>query len=173
MPTPFPSPDGRLCGTALLRHTPPDDAPHFDWLVVLDGRVPAEEDRSVPCMRLRRRLDLAESGMDLHAESLPPHRGLYLALAAPRSLSGGRGLVEPIRRGEVLAVRPGQDGCTIDLRWRETRDGEGVLPETDMRVRLDGRPSDRISEIRIRVERVRSDAQGSDMPGSELGGSRR
>lgn len=140
--------DDRRPRTALLRHTPLDEVPHFDWLVVLDGDAPGPDDRTVPCFRLSQRLDLATDGSTLEARPLAAHRGLYLVLSAPRELSAGRGLVEPLRRGEVLAVRDDAGQRLIDLRWHAVED---QCSETLMRVRLPATSAATGGTIRLAV----------------------
>ncbi len=122
--------------TALLRHSPPDAAPHLDWLVVLDGTAPAADERTVPCYRLQQRLDRAGAGTRLEARRIDLHRAFYLRLDTPTELSNRRGRVEPLRQGDVLAVRFDGDDRVIDLRWRG-----GAAPDLDgtpvlMRIRL-------------------------------------
>lgn len=134
--------------TKLLRHTPPGEASHFDWLVVLDGSVPAPEERAVPCVRLSKRLDLAEAGDLLEGVRLAPHRGHYLRLDAPCELSGGRGLVEPIRGGDVCGITHRAAEIGLQLRWRALAGDEAVL----MRVSISPRDDRRGSAVAVRVE---------------------
>lgn len=140
--------------TSLLRHAPPGEEAHFDWFVVLDGRRHGIDERTVPCLRLRDRLDLAGCGSTLEGRSLPPHRGLYLDLETPRELAGCRGLVEPLRRGDVLSVRAEGGDVVVDLRWRPIAISAPIVPERIMRVRLSGSIGGPNEPVQLAVEEV-------------------
>ncbi len=152
--------------TSLLRHSPRGEPAHFDWLVVLDGSTPDAEARVVPCYRLASRLDLAESGAALEALALPPHRGLYLTLGEPRTLSGDRGRIEPVRHGVVRAVRPVGDALLIDLTWNAVGAGTHGPEEHSgavaMRLRVESPSDESGGPIGIRVEGVETISQDAE-----------
>lgn len=118
--------------TALLRHDPVGETPHFDWLVELAPPAPA-----VPTFRLGHRLDLAAAGCRLEAVRIADHRRLYLTLDEPRQLSGERGRVTPFRRGVAAIVRGERDGYGLAIDWADP-DESGASVRTELRLESAG-----------------------------------
>jgi hypothetical protein len=110
---------------SLLRHTPSDGPPHFDWLIDLviptPDRLRGQGDR-VPTFRVQEALDACPAGCEIDAVRIADHRRLYLGLTEPRVLSENRGTVCPHRHGRILeaTVTPtSHEAGAIELliRW--------------------------------------------------------
>lgn len=86
---------------AVLRHTLPSGAWHYDWL--LAERQPMHaDDRCARAFRVAVRPDQMQAGAKAALEEQPIHRAHYLALAAPTPISGDRGTAEPLAAGTVV-----------------------------------------------------------------------
>jgi hypothetical protein len=104
----------------VLLHTMPDGSSHFDWLL---EREPEEAPASGGLLtwRVSRRPDEASPGC-LWARRLADHRAEYLHYEGP--VSGGRGDVRRLARGECIVVR--DEAGEVEFRCRfEGRDAEG------------------------------------------------
>lgn len=115
---------------ALLRHTLPDGTSHYDWLLARSERVGADE-RCLLTLRVAQRVDRLQEGA-VAAERLPDHRGVYLEHEGP--VSGGRGRVARVAKGECAIVEEAPDLIAATLRWegavaalrvRATREADG------------------------------------------------
>lgn len=105
---------GEPLPAAVVRHRGAPGGDHFD--VLLAVREPAGPDDAA-CATWRAAVDPAEAapGSTFAVEPLPAHRALYLSLAGPRELGGGRGTAVPVRAG---TWRPARDGH-IEFRWSD------------------------------------------------------
>ncbi|MGA1631698.1 MAG: hypothetical protein ACO4BU_06280 [Phycisphaerales bacterium] len=110
---------------SLLRHTPPDGPPHFDWLIDLSiptpDRLRGEGDR-VPTFRVQEALDACPAGCEIAARRIADHRRFYLGLTEERVLSDNRGTVRPHRHGRILeatVIHASRKAGAIELliRW--------------------------------------------------------
>ena len=107
---------------AVIRHETAGGA-HFDLL--LARRAPlGPDDRACATWRAAHDPAALAVGAETPMEPIDDHRAHYLHLAAASELSGGRGRVHPVARGEW---RAGADGA-VEVRW----DGAGAA-----RYRLD------------------------------------
>jgi hypothetical protein len=104
---------------ALLKHTTPDGAFHYDWLMEPSG-VP---EAALITFRVFERPD--DAGVDrLAAQRLADHRRVYLEYEGP--LTGGRGSVERVGEGTCEVI---VDGAVFEVeiegavrrRWRGVR----------------------------------------------------
>jgi hypothetical protein len=110
---------------SLLRHTPPDGPPHFDWLIDLVIPTPDRlrgEGHRVPTFRVQKALDACPAGCEIAARRIADHRRFYLGLTEERVLSDNRGIVRPHRHGRILeaTVTPtSREAGAIELliRW--------------------------------------------------------
>jgi len=84
--------------TVLLRHDVPDGSQHIDWMIARD---PAGTGNLIT-FRLDQRVDALRSGQTLEIERIADHRSRYLTYQGP--ISGSRGVVTQLRRGEVKRV---------------------------------------------------------------------
>lgn len=107
----------------LLRHDLPDGSSHLDWLL-----EPAPGASELVSFRVQVRPD--DPGVTAFvAERIGAHRPLYLDYAGP--VSGGRGTVSPVSRGECTILTDEAWGIEIMLSgrsftlWRGVVDGPG------------------------------------------------
>lgn len=82
---------------AILRHELPDGSAHFDLLLAEGDADDAA--RVVPTWRCPDDPMSLAAGSTMPVQPLPPHRGLYLRLHAPRELDHGRGRVQAVHSG--------------------------------------------------------------------------
>ncbi len=96
---------------ALVRHDTTDGSFHYDWF--LAGESVART------LRSDERLDQLSGAAETQLVAVADHRLLYLHLAEPVELSGGRGIVTPIAQGSWRAVstQGGSKDELIEVRW--------------------------------------------------------
>lgn len=117
-PQPFlPAPPGASWRpAAVIRHETAGGA-HFDLL--LARREPAgPDDRACATWRTAHDPAAMAVGAETSIEPIDDHRARYLRLADASELSGGRGRVHPVARGDW---RPCADG-TVEVQW----EGDGA-----------------------------------------------
>ncbi|MCA9304316.1 MAG: hypothetical protein KC996_09355 [Phycisphaerales bacterium] len=98
--------------TVVLLHSTPDGGHHFDWMV--EQPTPGIEHR---LMTWRCGQSPAEWGWDGRCERIEMHREAYLHYEG--AISGGRGSVRRIARGEVLEQRLTAEDVDLSIRWGE------------------------------------------------------
>jgi hypothetical protein len=113
-PSPAPDPPAttpRPCPTVQLRHDLPDGSSHVDWMIAQDpgGRDP------LISFRLSRRVDELTAGEQAEARRVGDHRPAYLDRQGP--VSGGRGTVTRLARGEVIAWAHRGAAWHLEIRW--------------------------------------------------------
>lgn len=111
---------------ALLLHLLPDGTSHVD-LLVARGANPAPEDRTVRTWRCANRPDRQPPGSVLDLERIGDHRAFYLGLAVPRTLDGDRGVVTPLRSGEVEGDGEGDE---LRIAWDDGGRGRWLVRES-------------------------------------------
>ncbi len=97
--------------TVQLRHVLPDGSEHVDWMIAQD---PAGHDRLIT-FRLPRRIDDLVEGETVIAEDIGLHRPAYLDYEGP--VSGGRGEVTRLRRGDVVSWDREADRWVLEVVW--------------------------------------------------------
>jgi hypothetical protein len=99
--------------TVLLLHECPDGTRHVDWMLACDDSA----HRPLITFRAAGRIDELAEGASLPLERLGDHRPLYLEYEG--EISGGRGTVRRLARGQFLALQPGNGsgGQTLEVRW--------------------------------------------------------
>jgi len=108
-----PAPEIRL-PTVQLLHTLPDGTFHFDWMIA--AAIGAEA--NLITFRLPRRIDDLAAGEEVLATPLGLHRRAYLEYEGP--VSGDRGFVKRVTRGEVRTVRRDDREWRLEVRWQGT-----------------------------------------------------
>jgi hypothetical protein len=100
--------------TALLRHTRDADDVHFDWLIAQD------EAACEPLITLQvpRAVHEMTANETVVARRIPDHRTAYLTYEGP--VSGDRGQVSRVARGEATLDAPPASASTIAVNWSTT-----------------------------------------------------
>ena len=110
--------------TVQLRHVLPDGSEHVDWMIAQD---PAGADGLIT-FRLPRRIDDLAEGETVIAEDIGLHRSAYLDYEGP--VSGGRGEVTQLRRGDVVSWDREADRWVLEVVW------SGVASQVPIRQEL-------------------------------------
>lgn len=104
----------------LLRHEMPDGSWHYDWMLEWDGAPDPE--RALVAFRVSVRPD-ERVGLSFDAERIGAHRRLYLEYEG--AVTGGRGRVVRVARGDMAGLRVAEDSIDVSLwiggaraRWR-------------------------------------------------------
>lgn len=111
-----PSTPPKSVPSVILRHDTPDGGWHFDWMILLEsGRLMT--------FRIVERPD--EAGGEFEATRLADHRAAYLEYEG--ELTGGRGRVTRVARGEVRLVEANDERVVVEgeyggrrMRWTGT-----------------------------------------------------
>jgi hypothetical protein len=128
--------------TVILRHDVPDGSSHFDWMFEPPAGFPrnsASDSARLVTFRCDIRPDQLQPGTAQFINRLPDHRDRYLDYEGP--VSGDRGTVMRIRRGEITGCRAlvvdGDVGCELVVEWRSA----GTHSESQV-IRLISGPDD-------------------------------
>lgn len=100
--------------TALLRHTRDGDDVHFDWLIAQD----ADACEPLITLQVPRAVHEMAAGEQVAARRIADHRTAYLTYEGP--VSGDRGHVTRVARGEATLDAPTTQATTISVRWGTT-----------------------------------------------------
>lgn len=109
-----PSQPPKSVASVILRHDTPDGGAHFDWM------VPAESGRLMT-FRVDTRPD--EAAVRFEATRLVDHRVAYLDYEG--EISGGRGRVTRVARGEVRLLELADDRVVVE-GWYAAADGTDI-----------------------------------------------
>lgn len=112
-----PSTPPKSVPSVILRHDTPDGGWHFDWMILLESGL-------LMTFRVTDRPDVAAP--DFGATRLSDHRAAYLEYEG--EISGGRGRVTRVARGEVRLVEVNDERVVVEggyggtgMRWTGTR----------------------------------------------------
>ncbi|MCC6970665.1 MAG: hypothetical protein IT434_10635 [Phycisphaerales bacterium] len=109
-----PSQPTKSVASVILRHDTPDGGSHFDWMIRLEsGRLMT--------FRVDTRPDEATDRFE--ATRLVDHRAAYLDYEG--EISGGRGRVTRVARGEVRLLELAEDRVVVE-GWYAAADGTGL-----------------------------------------------
>ena len=120
-----------LLPTTLLRHQPPGEPPHFDWLIPLPPHESGLSPRLWTARVPTHWRDWA-AGARLGLSLLPPHRHRYLRWSGP--LTGGRGWVHRDAQGLIEVHRWTSRYARLSLRYDAPR-GVSIEIELDLHPR--------------------------------------
>ncbi|MEZ6235195.1 MAG: hypothetical protein R3B68_13485 [Phycisphaerales bacterium] len=95
----------------LLRHEMPDGSWHYDWMLEWDSTPDAE--RALVSFRVSVRPD-ERVGMAIEGERIGAHRRVYLEFEG--DVSGGRGRVVRVARGDLVGLIMSDDSIDVALR---------------------------------------------------------
>lgn len=112
-----PSTPPKSVPSVILRHDTPDGGWHFDWMIL-------RESGGLMTFRVAVRPD--EASGEFEATRLADHRAAYLEYEG--EISGGRGRVTRVARGEVRLVEASDERVVVEgeyggtrMRWTGTR----------------------------------------------------
>ena len=115
----------QLVRTVALRHQPPGEAAHYDWMWTRTGALPGPDERVLTTFRLH--APPLEAGVSFEATRLPDHRARYLWYEG--DIGRGRGVVTRVWASVARLIRDEPGGFLI-----ETPDASGVIS-------IEGRPA--------------------------------
>ena len=101
-----------MARSVILLHTTPGGDSHYDWMIEQGGSV---EEHRLMTWRCGSRPDRPD--WDGRAVSIALHRAAYLDYEG--DLTGGRGSVQRVVSGEVIAFSGGDEGLEVTIRWAD------------------------------------------------------
>ncbi len=95
----------------LLRHDLPEGSWHYDWMLQIPG---CEGAGRLMTFRVRVRVD-SDAWLEFEGVALGDHRAEYLEYEGP--VSGGRGVVRRVARGEVIRGERATGSLDVTVDW--------------------------------------------------------